>query len=85
MRTIAGLLALLTALAVAAPAARALEGLPDAQMLLDLDLLREADPRVHRQARMAGSVRLLEFLKRLQAPGASGSDGDGRPSPKDAC
>lgn len=40
MRTIAGLLALLTVLAVAAPAARALEGLPD---------------------------------------------GDGRPSPKDAC
>lgn len=85
MRAVAVLLALLAALAVAAPVAHAVERPPDAQMLLDLDLLREADPRAHREVPVARSVRLLEFFKRLEAPAAARPNSDARPSPKDAC
>lgn len=50
-----------------APAAIAATERPDAQMLLDLDLLREADPRAHREVPVARSVRLLEFLAPKEA------------------
>jgi hypothetical protein len=85
MRAAAAVLALLTVLAVAAPAALAATDRPEAQMLLDLDLLREADPRAHREMRVARSVRLLEFLKRLHTPGAAGPNGHGRRGPREAC
>lgn len=85
MRVPAVLLALLTALAVSAPAAIAATERPDAQMLLDLDLLRQADPRAHREVPVARSVRLLEFLKRLEAPAAARRHGDSKPAPKEAC
>jgi len=84
MRAPALLLALLTVLAVSAPALAATER-PEAQMLLDLDLLRQADPRAHREVPVARSVRLLEFLKRLEAPAAARRHGDSKPAPKEAC
>lgn len=61
MRAVA--LALLV-LALAAPVAGATEA-PEAQLLLDLDLLRETDPRLQREEPVARSVRLLELLERL--------------------
>ena len=73
----------LLALALAAPAARAAEQ-PDAQLLLDLDLLRESDPRLQREEPVARSVRLLELLERLH-PAAARRDGGARPAPKEAC
>lgn len=85
MRAAAALLALLTVLPASAPSALAATERPEAQMLLDLDLLREADPRAHREMPVARSVRLLEFLKRLQTPAAARPDGDGRPAPREAC
>ena len=85
MRAASLLLTLLTVLAVSAPAALAATDRPEAQMLLDLDLLREADPRAHREIPVARSVRLLEFLQRLQRPAAARPDGAGRPAPKEAC
>jgi hypothetical protein len=85
MRAAAPLLALLAVLTVSAPAALAATDHPEAQMLLDLDLLREADPRAHREMPVARSVRLLEFLKRLQTPATARPNGDGRPAPREAC
>jgi len=73
----------LLALALAAPAARAAEQ-PDAQLLLDLDLLRETDPRLQREEPVARSVRLLELLERLN-PAAARRDGGAPPTPKEAC
>jgi len=69
---------------VAAPAARAAEP-PDAALLLDLDLLRESDPRVQRDASVARSVDLLEMLERLQPPAAARRGGEPRPAPKEEC
>jgi len=83
MRVLAAALALLMVV-VAAPAARATEQ-PEAQMLLDLDLLRESDPRVQREEPAARNVRLLELLERLNPPAAARRDGDSRPAPKGAC
>jgi hypothetical protein len=80
MRAVA--LALL-ALALAAPVAGATEA-PEAQLLLDLDLLRETDPRLQREEPVARSVRLLELLERLD-PAAARPGGDTRPAPKEAC
>ena len=70
-------------LAVAPPVARATEQ-PDAQLLLDLDLLRERDPRAQREEPVARHVRLLELLERLN-PAVSRRGGDATPRPKGAC
>ena len=78
------LAAALVFLALAASGARAAER-PDAEMLLDLDLLREADPRAQRDEAVAREVRLLELLDRLQAPAAARHGGDARPAPRKAC
>ena len=78
------LAAALVVLAVAAPAARAAERV-QAEMLLDLDLLRESDPRAQRDGPVVRDVRLLELLERLQAPAAARGGGDARPAPKEAC
>jgi hypothetical protein len=81
MRALAAALVLM---AFAAPAATAAER-PEAEMLLDLDLLRESDPRVQRGEPVARDVGLLELLERLQAPAAARRGGDARPAPKEAC
>lgn len=78
------LAAALLILAVTAPAARAAEQ-PDAALLLDLDLLRERDPRTHREESVARNVQLLELLERLQAPAAARRHGESRRSAKEAC
>lgn len=78
MRAVA--LALLV-LALAAPVARATEQ-PEAQLLLDLDLLRETDPRAQREEPVARHVRLLELLERLNPAALRGGDA---PPPKGAC
>jgi hypothetical protein len=78
------LAAALVLLALAAPAVKAAER-PHAEMLLDLDLLRESDPRAQRDQLVARDVRLLELLERLQAPAAARRGGDARPAPKEAC
>jgi hypothetical protein len=70
-------------LALTAPAARAAEQ-PDAALLLDLDLLRETDPRVQRDEPVAHHVRLLELLERLN-PEAAARRGTESPPPGDAC
>jgi hypothetical protein len=80
MRALA--LALLT-IAISAPAVVAVER-PDVELLLDLDLLHESDPRVQRDEPAARNVRLLELLERLNQPAAARS-GDSRPAPKGAC
>ena len=74
----------LVLLALAAPAVKAAER-PEAEMLLDLDLLRESDPRAQRDGAVVRDVRLLELLERLQAPGAARRGGDTRPAPREAC
>jgi hypothetical protein len=43
---------------------------PDAQMLLDLDLLHDADPRTERERRIAEQRPLLELLQRLDRAAA---------------
>ena len=79
MRAVAVALAVL---ALTAPAVSAMEP-PEAQLLLDLDLLRETDPRVQRDAPVARHVRLLELLERLNLRPAARR---GAPSaPKEAC
>lgn len=72
---------LLVALAV--PPVSATEE-PDAQLLLDLDLLRESDPRAQQQEPVARNVRLLELLERLN-PAAARRGGDATPPRKGAC
>ncbi len=57
---------------------------PEAEMLLDLDLLSESDPRIQREDPVARNVRLLELLERLN-PAAVRRGGDSRPAPKEAC
>jgi hypothetical protein len=70
--------------AVSAAAVTAMEQ-PEAQLLLDLDLLREIDPRVQREVPVARSVRLLELLERLNPPAAARGGGKSKPGPKRAC
>jgi hypothetical protein len=84
MRAVAAALVFVALVVVAAPAARAAEP-PDAALLLDLDLLRESDPRVQRDASVARSVDLLEMLERLQPPAAARRGGEPRPAPKEEC
>jgi hypothetical protein len=78
------LAAALLALTLAAPAARASEQ-PDAALLLDLDLLRETDPRAQREEPVARHVRLLELLERLNPDAAAGRGREAAPAPKGAC
>ena len=83
MRTLA--LALL-AVAVSAPGVIAIEQKqPDVELLLDLDLLHESDPRAQREESVVRNVRLLELLERLSQPAAARRGGDSRPAPKGAC
>jgi hypothetical protein len=75
----------LVLLALAAPTASATDR-PEAQMLLDLDLLQESDPRVQREEPVARNVRLLELLERLNPASARRGSGDATPPPpKGAC
>jgi hypothetical protein len=75
----------LVLLALAAPTASATDR-PEAQMLLDLDLLRESDPRAQREEPAARNVRLLELLERLKPASARRGSGDATPPPpKGAC
>ena len=74
------LLALLALLAAAAPLAAAER--PHAQMLLDLDLLRETDPRAQP---VVERLPLLDFLRRLQAPTSATPAPGTLPEPKRAC
>jgi hypothetical protein len=83
MRALVAVLALLAAFAAPAPAATA--DRPDAQMLLDLDLLREIDPRAQRSYPVVDTLRLLEFLRRLPSPAAARPAPHTAPSPKRAC
>lgn len=83
-----GLIAMLGLLAVfAAPASAAGDGddRPEAQMLLDLDLLRETDPRAHSAQPVVDRMRLLEFLRRLEPPAAARPATDPAPPPRRAC
>ena len=84
MRTLAAVALAVLAVALSAPATSASEQ-PEAQMLLDLDLLRESDPRAQREEPVARNVRLLELLERLNHPAAVRRGGDSRPAPKRAC
>jgi hypothetical protein len=76
------LLALLALLAAAGAAPLAAAERPDAQMLLDLDLLRETDPRARP---VAERLSLLEFLRRLHAPASAAPAPGTLPEPKRAC
>lgn len=84
MRALTAVALAVLAVVASPPAARAMEQ-PEAQMLLDLDLLRESDPRAQREEPVARNVRLLELLERLNPPAAARRDGDSRPAPKGAC
>jgi hypothetical protein len=74
MRRVAACLAVV---ALAAGPARATERL-DAEMLLDLDLLRE-DPARYRDQGLAERIRVLEILRMLETPPAPAT-----PPPADA-
>ena len=75
MRRMAAVIALLAALAMPARAADRPGGRLDAQMLLDLDLLAEADPARHRDQGIAEHMRMLEMLRLLESPaGAAPAD-----------
>ena len=78
------LVAALLLLAVAAPAASAVEQ-PDAALLLDLDLLRERDPRLQHDESMARNVGLLELLERLERPAAARRGAQPQRAPKEDC
>jgi len=68
MRRMAAVIALVAALAAPVRAADRPGGRVDAQMLLDLDLLAEADPARHRDQGIAERMRLLEMLRLLESP-----------------
>jgi hypothetical protein len=78
-----GVLGLLTG--VAGPAAAAATDKPDAQMLLDLDLLRETDPHAQPVPAVVGHLRLFEFLRRLESASATTPRSETAPAPKPAC
>lgn len=86
MRRTAALIAILAALATPALAADRPGDRVDAQMLLDLDLLAEADPMRHRDQSVAERLRMLEMLGLLESPAAATSSRRptapaGRPAP----
>jgi hypothetical protein len=81
MRRMAALVAILAALATPARAAERPGERLDAQMLLDLDLLTEADPTRHRDQSLAERMRLLEVLRMLESPaGAAPARGSSTPA-----
>ena len=71
MRHMAALLLGLVALAAPARAADRPAERIDAQMLLDLELLREGDPARHRDQSLAERMRMLELLRVLESPAAA--------------
>jgi hypothetical protein len=71
MRRMTAAIALVAALATPARAADRPAGRVDAQMLLDLDLLTEADPSRHRDQGIAERMRMLEMLRLLESPAAA--------------
>jgi len=74
-RMAAAVIALVAALAAPVCAADNPGGRVDAQMLLDLDLLAEADPARHRDQGIAERMRMLEMLRLLESPaGATPAD-----------
>ena len=86
MRALIVLLAVLGVLAgVAAPGWGATPDKPEARMLLDLDLLREMDPRAQPAPPVVHNMRLLEFLRRLQSPAAATPAPGVAPAPNGAC
>ena len=66
MRRMAALIAVIAALVT--PARGAGQPAIDAQMLLDLELLAEADPARHRDQTLAERMRMLDMLRRLESP-----------------
>jgi len=63
-------IALVVAALVAARAGEAVEEVPDAQMLLDLDLLSQAEPQerdLMRRMSVVERLRLLEIFRYLEA------------------
>jgi len=68
MRSMVAVIALVAAFAAPARAADRPGGRVDAQMLLDLDLLAEADPARHRDQGIAERMRMLEMLRLLESP-----------------
>jgi len=76
MRRMAALMSVVAALASPAGTAER-DNRVDAQMLLDLDLLREADPSRHRDQGLVERLRLLELLRALDTPTTTPS----QPSP----
>jgi hypothetical protein len=85
MRRMAAAIALLAALAMPARAAERPTGRVDAQMLLDLDLLAEADPARHRDQSIAERMRMLEMLRLLESPaGATPADRASTPAARPA-
>ncbi len=80
MRRMAALIAILAALATPARAGDRPADRVDAQMLLDLDLLAEADPTRHRDQSLAERRRMLEVLRMLEsAAGAAPARGSSTP------
>ena len=67
MRRVAVVLTVLAALTTPARAAERV----DAQMLLDLELLREGDPARHRDQSLVERMRMLELLRVLESPAAA--------------
>ena len=89
MRRMAALMTLLAALATPARAADRAGDRVDAQLLLDLDLLAEADPARHRDQGIAERMRMLEMLGLLDSPAGAvparrSSTPAARPSPAPA-
>lgn len=81
MRRMAALIAVLATLATPARAADRPADRVDAQMLLDLELLTEADPARHRDQGLAERMRMLEVLRLLESPaGATHARGSSRPA-----
>jgi hypothetical protein len=78
MRSVVGLVAVMVAQVAPLPGAPA--GGVDAQMLLDLDLLRDADPARHRDQAIVERLRLLELLRAIEAPVAPGAPPRERPA-----
>lgn len=89
MRHMGAVIALVAALAAPVRAADRPAGRVDAQMLLDLDLLAEADPAQHRDQGIAERMRMLEMLRLLESPAGATPAGRAstpaaRPSPAPA-
>jgi hypothetical protein len=73
MRRVAALIAIVAALTTPARAADRPGERVDAQMLLDLELLAEANPMRHRDQSVAERLGMLEMLGLLESPAAATS------------